>query len=185
MLVKVLGTIGERPFNEIFNLRENARGDELRDQVRERLEGAEVELFCMGRSVSDNDIVPSGCVIHMRVVAANRPPAFEAPQQEAVAPKRRDSNAERDPDEVAEILYDEEAGPEQVLGQDWNNPEVIAQYRRRLQERGVNPEVAQRQLDETLKVIKKIPTLRPVLCRPNRHGTPRLAGSHPSDPGSW
>jgi len=154
MLVKVLGSMGDRPINEIFNLRENARGEELRAAVSDRLEGAEVELFCMGRALSNEDIVPAGCVIHMRVVDPSRPPAFEARQEQSAIP-RKDSGGARDPDQAAEILYDEEAGPDQVLGQNWNDPEVIARYRQRLRERGVNPEVAQRKLDETLRVIKK------------------------------
>jgi len=155
MLVKVLGSIGDRQVNEIFNLSENARGAELRSAVSDRLEHSDVELFCMGHSLSNEDIVPAGCVIHMRVVDSNRPPAFEAPKQDAEAPKPPAPEGARNPDQAAEILYDEEAGPDQVLGQNWNDPEVIARYRQRLQERGVDPEVAQRQLDETLQVVKK------------------------------
>jgi len=153
MLVKVLGSIGDRPVNEIFNLSDNSRGEELKAAVRERLEGVDVELFCMGRALSDSDIVPSGCVIHMRVVTSDRAPDFQGPDSsEEPLPS---SDSERNPEEIAEILYDEEARPAQVLGQNWNDPQVIAAYRRRLRERGVNPEVAQRKLDQTLRVIKK------------------------------
>jgi len=65
-----------------------------------------------------------------------------------------DPDAERNPAD-AEALYDEDAGVEQVLGQNWNDPEAIAQYRRRVEERGLNADQVQRKLAETLVVIRK------------------------------
>jgi len=160
MLVKVIGSAGVRNFNEIFNLPDNAKGSALRKLVSEELEGAEVELFCMGRVLGDQDNVPSGCVLHMRTVLAKRPDRIQIPPEPHVegtalgSSTSPDSDSERDPAD-AEDLYDEDAGVEQILGQNWNDPQAIAQYRRRVEERGLNADEVQRKLAETLIVIRK------------------------------
>merc|ERR1711964_408772 len=100
----------------------------------------------MGRMILDTDEVPPGCVMHMRLV-----------QPEDTQPENddQDTTSERDASEAAEILYDSDVEVEDILGADWNDPEVIAEYRARLEERGIDPEEAQKYLEKTLKTIKK------------------------------
>merc|ERR1712098_54506 len=101
----------------------------------------------MGRNIQDMDLIPDGCVIHVRV--------SDAPSKAPPAPAQPEPSPEQEEDESSSYVDFDEEEAEELLRINWNDPEAVAEYRARLEERGIDPDAAQEQLQKTVKTIRR------------------------------